>query len=168
MSKSINCNQIYFPNLPDRFLAIDRDIKLLAVAVALILSIPLPPSWLSKLERQASKHELGYKYIYLVEFYLFNWRIFEACLFWLPKNAKTGAHDHQNVINRGRVIYGCIEEVRFRVTRDRVLPTRRRKIAAGGWLKSAFQTAPYAIHELVGASDEMAIALSLYFPGRDY
>lgn len=168
MRKSINAKQIYFPILPDRLLAIERDIKLLAVAAALILLIPLPPSLLSKLERQATKHELGYKYIYLADLYLFNWRIFEACLFWLPKNAKTGAHDHQKAINRGRVISGCIEEVRCRVTRDRVIPTRRRKIAAGGWLKSGFQTAAYAIHELVGVSDETAIALSLYFPGRDY
>ncbi|NEP44896.1 MAG: hypothetical protein F6K35_39025, partial [Okeania sp. SIO2H7] len=143
-------------------------LQLLAIAIALILYIPLPPSLLSNLKQKATQHELGYLYIYLVDLYLFDWRLFEACMFWLPKGAKTGAHDHQEAINRGRVISGCIEEVRFRVTRDRLIPTRRRNIPAGCWLKSGFKTAPYAIHELVGVSEETAIALSFYFPGRDY
>ena len=138
------------------------------ILLALLLGIPLPPELLAELELQATTHDFGYKYLYLADIYLFKLRLFEACLFWLPQDGTTGYHDHQGTINRGRVIRGTIIEERARVTRNEIKVIRRRKISAGGWLTSSFRTAPYQIHQLVGASEEMAVALSMYFPGRDY
>lgn len=138
------------------------------VLLALLLAIPLPPQLLAELELRATTHDFGYKYLYLADIYFFKWRVFEACLFWLPQDGKTGQHDHQGVINGGKIIRGAIIEETARVTRNEIKVMRQRKISADNWLKSFFRTAPYQIHQLVGASEEMAVALSMYFPGRDY
>lgn len=145
-----------------------RQFYFLLVLIASVLSIPLRPSVLENLEQLATNHPAGYKYLYLADISIFNWRVFEALLFWIPLNARTGAHDHENVFNRGRVIEGCLEEQHFRVIDTKIKLTTAREINAGGWLTGGFRTAPFQIHEFVGCSEETAIALSMYFPGRDY
>ncbi len=161
---------LIYPNYTQelRWQQFKNKLKLLGIAAALIACIPLPPAILAELEKQAVTHDFGYKYLYLADIFLFNWRLFEACLFWLPPAGKTGAHCHQEVFNRGRVVRGSIIEEKSRVTRNEIKPVSRRNIPAGGWLKGSFKTPPFAIHELINASEQISVALSLYLPGRDY